>query len=159
MAQIVLGLGDYAASKTPGDILKTYALGSCVAVILIDRTIGAVGMAHIVLPNSSIDLDKSRTKPGYFADSGIAALIREMQKLGSTHRLIVKLVGGAQVADPNQTFNVGKRNILAVKKILWSYRLGALSEEVGGSTSRTVSVAVDDPRVIISNPGQGNWEI
>ncbi len=36
----------------------------------------------------------------------------------------------ANVADPNNTFNIGKRNVLAAKKILWQFGLGTVAEDV-----------------------------
>ena len=61
--------------------------------------------------------------------------------------------------DPNNTFSIGKRNILAIKKILWKFGMGAVAEDVGGGISRTVSVDVDGGRVTISSPARESWEI
>ena len=100
--------------------------------------------------------------PGYFADTGIVALIRHMQAIGCKgpgpgQGFTVKLAGGANVMDTNDTFMIGKRNILAAKKILWRYGLAPLAEDVGGSISRTVSVMVNTGEVILSSPGRGDW--
>ena len=61
--------------------------------------------------------------------------------------------------DPNGTFNIGKRNVLAIRKILWKLRLGARKEDVGDNFSRTVSVDVDTGKVLISSPKRGEWEL
>ncbi len=37
MSDIIIGIGEIAVSNKPGDIIKTYALGSCVAVIMYDK--------------------------------------------------------------------------------------------------------------------------
>ena len=73
MSEIILGLGDFAASRTPGDVIKTFALGSCVAVIFYDPLIKAAGMIHVVLPDASLVPGKVPEKPGYFADTGEGA--------------------------------------------------------------------------------------
>ncbi|MBC8277590.1 MAG: chemotaxis protein CheD [FCB group bacterium] len=161
MARIFVGVGEFAVSKTPGDEIKTMALGSCVAVITLDPISRIVGLLHVALPDSSINAEKSRERPGMFADSGIPALLQEMTKLGYRQggRLIVKLAGGATIMDPKSTFNIGKRNILAVKKILWKYRLGAVAEHLGENYSRTVSIDVSNGRIIISSPGRGQWKL
>lgn len=159
MTETVLGLGDLGVSKTPGDTLKTYALGSCIAVIMFDPVLKAAGMIHVVLPNASIAPEKVQKQPGYFADTGIAALMEKMKHLGSSGRVLIKLAGGAQIADPHHQFNVGKRNALAVKKSLWALRLGTLAEDLGGSVSRTVAVDVATGKTIISNPRRGQWEL
>ncbi len=162
MKDLILGIGDFGATNTSGATVKTFALGSCVAVILLDPKNRAVGMVHIALPDSSINEAKGRERPGYFANLGMPLLLQEMTRFGSSANgrgLIVKLVGGASIMDHNDTFNIGKRNLLAIKKILWSYGMGALAEDVGGNHSRTVTVAVDTGKVVVNCPGRGQWEV
>jgi len=162
MGQIILGVGDYGASKTPTDEVKTFALGSCVSVIFLDPKSRTVGMAHIALPDSSINSDKAAEKPGYFADTAIPALLVQMSSFGCDKRgkgMIVKLCGGANVMDTNDTFQIGKRNALAIKKILWSYGMGAISEDLGGNYSRTVTISVAAGQVTLSSPGKPNWQL
>jgi chemotaxis protein CheD len=129
---------------------------------MLDPKTHSVGMAHIALPDSQVAPAKALERPGHFADTGVPALIREMEKLGCPPKgkgMYVKLVGGANVMDPNNTFNIGKRNVLAIKKLLWQYGMGALAEDVGGSISRTVTVEVDTGKVTIYSSGKGTWEI
>lgn len=162
MNSMILGIGDIGASATHGTVIKTFALGSCVAVVLLDPANRSVGMIHIALPDSTINQDKAKSLPGYFADTGLPVLFREMTKTGSQPNgrgLKVKLIGGASIMDKNDTFNIGKRNVLAIKKILWAHGLGALAEDVGGNHSRTVAVSVDTGRITISCPGRGEWNI
>ena len=161
MGVIYVGVGEIKASKSPGDIIKTMALGSCVAVIVLDPKNRAIGMLHAALPDSSINRRRATEKPGMFMDSGIPVLLRAMQELGfdDSSRLIIKLVGGASIMDPNQTFNIGKRNVLAARRVLWSLKLGPLAEDVGDSFSRTVTADVDTGRTTISSPGKGEWNL
>ncbi len=153
MSQTNVGIGELAVSKNPGEIIKTFGLGSCVAIVVLDPKVRAVGLIHIALPDSTINPEKAKKQPGYFADTGIPYLLSEMAKLGSHPKgqgLNIKLIGGAQVMDPNQRFNIGKRNILNIKKILWSYNIAVVAEEIGGHVSRTVDVDVGTGRVTIS---------
>ena len=162
MKVIMLGIGDYGSTKTPGELLKTMALGSCVALIIIDPVSRMIGMDHIALPDSKINKEKAEKTPGYFADTGIKNLINEMKRKGmkgAGTKLIVKMVGGAKVMDANNTFNIGKRNIMAIRKILWKYGMGVRSEDVGGSISKTVSVDSDKGKVTIVAPGKESWSI
>ena len=162
MSTIILGVGDFGASNKPGDVIKTLALGSCIAVVLLDPRSRSVGMVHVALPESSIDRDKASLKPGYFADTGVDVLLEEMKRVSGAQngkRFLVKLVGGAKVLDPNNTFNIGKRNELAIKKALWGLGMGQHAEDVGGHISRSVAVDVDTGRVIITSAGRGSWEI
>lgn len=149
-----------AVTHAAGTAIQTLGLGSCVAVILLDPVHQQVGMVHIALPDSTIHPEKSKILPGYFADSGLPILVEKMKKDGSLSKgTVAKIVGGAAVMDPNSTFNIGKRNALAIKKILWGFRLGILAEDIGGNHSRSVVVDVDDGRVVVSVPGVGKHEI
>ncbi|MEA3363390.1 MAG: chemotaxis protein CheD, partial [Thermodesulfobacteriota bacterium] len=70
-----------------------------------------------------------------------------------------KLCGGANVMDTNDTFQIGKRNALAIKKILWSYGMGAVAEDLGKNYSRTVSISVSAGQITLSSPGKPNWQL
>ena len=162
MTDIALGLGELNATNEKGAVLRTHALGSCIAVIILDTKTRTAGMVHIVLPSSQTNPDKAMNLPGYFADTGIPALLREMAALGCSENgrgKIVKLAGGAQIMDPHNVFNVGKRNLLAVKKVLWRYRLGAVAEDVGGTISRTVRIDLGRGKIFLSSPGRQDWEL
>ncbi len=162
MGLVVLGVGDYGASNKQDDIIRTYALGSCVGVMMMALKNGTAGMIHVALPDSKINADKAKNHPGYFADTGIPALLNDMRKFGwqgNADGMVVKLAGGANILDPNDTFSIGKRNILAIKKILWGLGMGVVAEDVGGNFSRTVSMSLDSGKIEISCPGRGVWNV
>lgn len=162
MSNLILGIGDLGATSTPGSGVKTFALGSCVAVVMYYPKLHAVGMVHVALPESKINPAKGQECPGYFADLGVPLLLKEMVRLGcpaNGRGIIVKMAGGASVMTHNDTFNIGKRNILAVKKLLWGLGMGALAEDVGGNFSRTVEADADSGTVLVTSPGRGQWEI
>ena len=159
MGIINIGIGEWEVSSEPGDVLKTYALGSCVAVVVYDPALAVGGMIHIALPDSSVDRRKARELSGYFADTGLPLMIEEMKAKGATRAHVwVKLAGGASVMDPGGLFDIGKRNILAAKKILWRSSLGPVAEDTGGTQSRTVSLAVADGETVVSS-GQRQWAL
>ena len=161
--KLILGVGDYGVVSEPGGVVKTLALGSCIAICMLDRKTRCIGMAHVALPDSKISPERAKDNPGHFADTAVPALLAEMKKkAGSVSKgagLIVKLAGGANVADTNNTFNIGKRNALAIRKVLWQYGLGAVAEDVGGNFSRSVAIHKDTGKVILSSPGRVDWEI
>ena len=161
MADILVGIGDIGASRKPGDIIVTMALGSCVAIVAHDPKSGATGMVHIALPGNPNDAN--RTQPvGYYADTAVPALIAEMERQGGPlhgRGLIIKLVGGATILDLVGSFNIGKRNVLAIKRGLWRYGLGPIAEDIGGNISRTVRVAAGTANVRISTPGRPEWNL
>jgi chemotaxis protein CheD len=157
--RIDVGIGDLQTTNKRGYSLKTYALGSCVAVTLYDKESKTTGMIHIALPDSSINPEKAKMKPGYFADTGIESLLKTMRKNGwQGKKLIVKMIGGASIMDENNHFDIGRRNIVSAKRILWKNGLGVLKEDVGGKKSRTVSIDVDTGEVTISN-SKSKWTL
>ena len=158
MTTILIGLGELAVSNTPGDSIKTLGLGSCVAVTALHSQSGAIGMVHIVLPESKVDGSKAKERPGYFADTAVARLFDEMNRITKSEgRYIVKLAGGAavlSVSPANANMNIGKRNVLATKKALWKRGIGAVAEDVGGSESRSIRLDHGEVSVEITRGGK-----
>jgi chemotaxis protein CheD len=147
---VVVGMADCRVSNRPESHLITYALGSCVAVAVHDPVARVGGLLHIMLPESSLDRDKASANPCMFADTGIPLLFRQAYGAGAEKsRMVVRIAGGAQVMDDQGVFNIGKRNCLAVRKILWRAGVLVKSEEVGGSESRTVRLEVGSGKVFM----------
>ncbi len=161
MSIIYVGIGEWAASSDPQTKIRTLGLGSCIGVVAYCQASNVGGLLHIALPDSQINAQRAASKPGVFADTGIPLFLKDLQELGVNYkqRLIIKLIGGATIMDANQVFNIGKRNLLAVKKILWANQLGALVEEVGGQFSRSVELDIATGKTRINSPGRGSWEI
>lgn len=159
---IILGIGDYGSTSKPEEVIKTIGLGSCVAVICADAQSQIVGMIHVALPDSTLSPERRIEKPGYFADTGLPVLFDSLRQVGwraGAGKLAVKLAGGAAIMDPKGTFNIGKRNVLAIRKILWSMGLGPIAEDVGGNISRTVSVSAETGAVVVTSPGRPPLEL
>jgi chemotaxis protein CheD len=152
MIRTDVGIGEFKVSKDSGDVLKTYALGSCVAVIAYDTHTKVAGLIHIALPESKINPKKAETRPGFFADTGLPIFLKEMKQKGANrNNTWIKIAGGSNIMDEGKTFDIGRRNTIAVKRYLWKNGLGAIKEDVGGNISRTVSISVNTGEVIISN--------
>lgn len=154
-----IGIGHFKTTAAGGDEIKTYALGSCVAVILYDKKRKIAGMIHIALPDSAVNTEKAKSLPGYFVDTGLPALLKEFKNLGGNRKsTVIKIAGGSSIMDENKTFDIGKRNAIAVKRFLWKQGLGVMKEDIGGKISRTVSINTDTGRVLLSN-ANSKWEI
>lgn len=160
MRQLVVGVGDGSVSRDPDAVLVTYALGSCVAVMLHDPVAGVSGMLHYMLPEAPGDGTAQSARPWMYADTGISHLLQAAEKQGAQkRRLVIFAAGGAQVMNDNSMFNIGKRNCLALRKALWKLGLAPHAEETGGSTARTVRMEVRSGRVWLQNPGSGQREM
>jgi chemotaxis protein CheD len=155
-----VGVGDCLVSNRPEAVLTTYGLGSCIAVAVYDPVANVAGLLHFMLPESSLNPDKAGQNPFMFADTGIPLLFHGVYQLGGDkRRLLVRAAGGAQIMDPNGVFNIGKRNHLALRKILWKAGVMIHGEEVGGTISRTVRLEVDSGRFWVRMPGEADREL
>jgi len=161
MADMVLGVGEFGVCAGTGGLLKTFALGSCVAVCIYDLRAKVVGMVHVALPHSSTNLARAKVLPGYFVDTGIQILMEHLAKVRGPDRkgLIVKICGGANVMRATNVFDIGKRNIQAVTQDLMRRGMPPASSDIGGSISRTVSIEVDTGCVVLNSPGRSKWTI
>jgi chemotaxis protein CheD len=160
MKPIVVGIGDCQVSRDPESIIVTYALGSCIGLMIHDPVAGVGGLLHFMLPESSLDPVKAEKNPFMFGDTGIPALFRSAYQLGADkRRLVVSVAGGAQMMDPQGAFNIGKRNVLMMRKILWKAGVMVQAEEVGGMTSRTIRLDIGTGKVLLREAGQPEQEM
>ena len=146
----IVHVSDARVSRDPRDVLATYSLGSCIAVVLYDPAAGVGGMLHYQLPTSSLDLGRASANPAMFADTGMELLLKGMAALGAgKSRLKVQMAGGAQMLNDAGLFNIGKRNHTAIRKILWQAGMFIDREEVGGTAPRNVYLNLADGTVTI----------
>ena len=133
-----VGIADLNVVTNP-DVVATYALGSCVGICLYDAELKIAGLAHIMLPWSREATVASENMRRY-ADTGITELIQKMCDRGAKkYRLTAKIAGGAQMFSTNSAvFNIGERNVEAVKKVLSTYNIPIVAEETGKNFGRTV---------------------
>jgi chemotaxis protein CheD len=154
MSALVVGISDCKVSQDAESVLVTYALGSCIAVTMYDPVAKIAGMLHYMLPESAIDASKAAQIPCMFADTGIRALLERVKAGGAQpRRMVVRLTGGAQVLDGEGVFQIGKRNYLAARKILWKAGIFVAAEVVGGEVSRTVRLEVGTGRMWLREGG------
>lgn len=156
---ITVGIADLHVVKPP-DVLVTYALGSCVGICLLDAVAHVGGLAHIMLPDSSL-ISESHLQPHKFADTGIAELVRQMEFQGARRtRMRAKIAGGAQMfaAMSNSAIaNIGNRNITAVKNVLGQLHIPIAVEDVGKDYGRTLYFYPEDGRMVIKSGTKGEW--
>lgn len=156
-----VSIGEFVVSDRPDDVLTTVALGSCIAVCLWEPKARVAGMLHFMLPESTLNEERARERPAVFANTGIPLLFRAAYELGADKkRCAVRLVGGAELAtagaeqgDGNGVFNVGRRNVLAARAVLWRNGIMTGGELVGGTVARTIAMTVSDGRIIVKTDG------
>lgn len=149
---IRVGMSEIVVAKAP-KVLVTLGLGSCVAVCIYDFFLKVGGMAHIMLPDSSLSSDNAVTNRGKFADTAIPDLVEALQREGALkERMVVKIAGGAQMFSfngPNNQIQIGMRNVAAVEKILAEMGLKITNRSVGGNVGRSVFMDLETGGVTI----------
>jgi chemotaxis protein CheD len=158
---IVVGISDYKVAAL-GDVLVTYALGSCVGICLYDPVSKIAGLSHIMLPTITDFTDSRLTaQQGKYADTALELLVQQMLTLGVVRiRLRAKIAGGAQMFAPVNNTNlagIGERNVLAVKKELSRLRIPIVAEDTGKNYGRTVYFGADDGLMTIKSVNKGEW--
>jgi len=152
MSLKVVGISDFQVSDDPEDTLITYSLGSCIGMTVYDPIASVGGMIPYMLPLSQISPEKALAKPAMFADTGVPELLKQVIALGGMKsRLIVKVAGGSQLMDQNKIFNIGERNFLILRKILWKNNILIKASDVGGIISRTLRFELGSGRVTVKS--------
>jgi chemotaxis protein CheD len=156
----VVGIADMGVCQDLQAGLITYSLGSCIGLAIYDPVARVGGLLHYMLPESQIDPQKAQKKPFMFADTGIPLLFKEAYRFGAAkNRIIVKVAGGSQILDDSGFFNIGKRNYMALRKILWRNNVLIKAEDVGGQVSRTLRLEVATGRVWVRYSGEEEKEL
>jgi len=149
----IIVVGDMKTGEQE-DLLVTYALGSCLGLIVYDPEIKIGGILHAMLPLSKINRDKAQANPYMFVDTGVPTLFKTLYEMGAIKsRLVVKAAGCGNPMGRNEMFKIGERNYTVLKKLLWKNNILLKAEDVGGTKSRTVNFDLSSGQTIISSGG------
>lgn len=147
MEIIKVRIGDLKLGSSP-DILRTYSLGSCVAVVLYHRTKKIAAMSHVMLPHH----DDPNIKPlGKYANIAIPSMINELSRKGvRKQELVAYLIGGAEMFKvTNDSMKIGKRNSEECKRILNELNIPIVFDETGGNIGRTVDFSTQNGELTV----------
>jgi chemotaxis protein CheD len=149
---IVVGVADMKVSNQPDDVIVTYALGSCLGVVIHDAEARVGGLLHAMLPLAEINPEKARSNPAMFIDTGVPLLFKEVFAAGATKRhLKIYIAGGA---GNDNFFAIGERNVIAIRKILWRSGYAISGQEVGGTIARTMHLEINTGKIWIKTTQQ-----
>jgi chemotaxis protein CheD len=117
-------------------VLRSIALGSCVAVVMHDPVVRVSGLAHVMLPGRAFRND------GYdstrYAQDAIETLVDGVVSLGGLlSRLEVCLVGGANILGEG---DIPDRVVESVRECLLQSGISVRGCRVGGCMRRSVFV-------------------
>lgn len=150
--RIIVNVSDARVSKNSADVIATYSLGSCIGICLYDPATHIGGMLHYQLPDSKQDPERAKTKPLMFADTGMKILVEKLVAMGANKkRMQVKIAGGAAMDTGPKGFDIGKRNYLALRKVMWKNGMFIDAEDVGGSLPRNMYMNIADGTITIKS--------
>ena len=164
--QIIVGISDFKVAHSP-DTLVTYALGSCIGISLYDKKSGIGGLAHIILPESSVNQDVlTKDDRKKFADTAVVQLLEEMLRAGADREQITaRIVGGANMFKIPVSYTTSKigmiaeRNIDAVRTELKRLGIPLIGEDIGGDYGRTVFFYLETGRIMVQSLIKGTKEL
>lgn len=153
--RITVNISDAKVSNNTEDVLVTFSLGSCIGVCLYDKAIHLGGMLHYLLPSSAENVERAEQQPFIYADTGMKILLGKLVSMGAKKaRMQVKIAGGAaRLKVVSKRFDIGKRNYLAIRKIMWKNGMFIDAEDVGGYSPRTLCMSIADGAVAIRSKG------
>ena len=150
----IVGISEMRISDDPGEVLVTYALGSCVGLTLFDPVTRTGGLLHSMLPLSKIDPAKAARNPQMFVDTGVSALLQALFDRGAQRKnLVAKVAGASNIMDANGVFNIGERNHTVLRKVLWKNDILVSGEAVGGSSPSTMYLHMDTGKTELTMQG------
>lgn len=148
---VVVRMGELAASASAGDVLVCVGLGSCIGLALVCRRGRACGLAHVVLPVSG---GRASDRPAKFAEHAVPALIAALRPHGARPDCLdAILVGGAQMFSNSTGMEIGARNEEAVRAALRDAGIPVTAAATAGSVGRTVRVHVATGTVTVREAG------
>ncbi|MBM7701889.1 chemotaxis protein CheD [Metabacillus iocasae] len=158
---VKVGIADLNIVKAP-DLIRTAGLGSCVGVIIYDLQHGIAGLAHIMLPDSSLAKNGAFNQAKY-ADTAVDLLIKKLMMNGANKfQMKAKLAGGAQMFQfhsTNDLMRIGPRNVEAVELQLKKQKIPIVSRDIGGQNGRTIEFNPKTGMLTIRTVNQGTSQI
>jgi len=137
--KVYLQTGDCFLGVKP--TLVHTVLGSCVAVTLCDPDRGVGAICHAFLPDSN-SYSGSRRDPQVcrFVDTALENMFSNLMRLRlDPERLVVKVFGGASgimTAGRGNLYDIGGRNVRAVREGLVARGVRIAKTDVGGEQGR-----------------------
>lgn len=122
-------------------LLRTSALGSCIAITFHHRALHLGAMAHVMLPDYPPPATSSDRRNRY-AGTAIEAMLQAVTTLGADpSQLHATLIGAGNVLR-KPTDNICQQNIDSVTELLAYYNVPVVAQKLGGFVRRSAQLDV-----------------
>ena len=146
--QIIYAMTGEVKAGNKNTILKSSAIGSCIAITAYNKQNQIGALTHIMLPGKAPEnrnIQKTR-----YANDAIAELINLLKLNGANeNNFEVCLAGGANVLNRKDDY-IGQDIIISVEEILKKRKINIMARSLGGSQRRSVSLDVEYGKVYYS---------
>ncbi len=148
IVSVRVGPADFAVSRDPQAALCAGPMGAGLGVSVYDPLARAGGLLHALLPDSRLDPSRAARQPAMFLDTGMAALLQNVQNLGARPEcLLVCVAGGGRILEEGADFDIGLQNGAALGRLLDGFGLKIHAATVAGQASRILRLNIASGQV------------
>lgn len=158
--QVELGEIKVSDQKATVFILPSIGTGIVVTIFDIQHKIG--GVAHVVLPESSLDPNPSDLLPGKYANLAVPKLLQEFAAIGGKKQTsVVRLVGGAQLFNfgggGGNILNIGARNATSIRAAMSKQGLAIEKADTGGNKAKALRFVLATGQMFVCQLGGSEY--
>lgn len=151
-------LGEIRVSSKKTTVFTISNVGTSIAVVIFDMQNKIGGIAHVVLPESSLSNSYVEQVPGKYADQAIPRLLEAFTEEGGQKRTsVVRMVGGAQLFNfgggAGNILNIGARNATAIRAAMSKQGLAIEKADTGGNKGKALRFVLATGQVYVSQIG------
>lgn len=159
-----VNLGEIKVTRDRAIVYTIPNIGSSVALVIYDPQMKVGGIAHIVLPESSLDDGYQIDSLGKFADLAVPELLKEFTGSGGQTRFAsVRMVGGAQMFNfgggGGNLLNIGSRNATAIRAALSQNNLAIEKADIGGSKGKALRFFIATGQLFVKLVGDQEYSV
>jgi len=98
---------------------------------------------HALTPVTTVNREESQRSPARFVETGVTRMLEALCARGARKdRVEIRAAGGARPIGTDECFAIGRRNVVALKKVLWQHGVLIRTHDVGGAVTRVLSLQV-----------------
>lgn len=151
-------LADIKVSNHKAMIYTIPQLGTAIAVVVYDMENKIGGIAHIVLPESSMSSTYTEERPGKYANTAVPKLIEDFTALGGQKRSsTIRMVGGAQIFNfgggGGNILNIGARNATAIRAAMSRLGFAIEKADTGGNKGKALRFVLASGQILVQPIG------
>lgn len=155
-------LGEIKVTDQKATVLVIPNIGTAVAVVIYDVQNKVGGVAHIVLPESSLANAHHEQLPGKYANLAIPKLLELYHEAGGQKRsTVVRMVGGAQLFNfgggGGNILNIGARNATAIRASMSKLGFPIEKADTGGNKGKALRFVITTGQLYVRQIGGNEY--